>query len=97
MDPDDSGTPQAIRSKFRAGCDYSVRVSSFRLGFVTNWTCSLIPVMISRLVVSLRKAADTSGIRVWNGDHFTSVESGEHEMMNFARPQPSNAVLTVVP
>ena len=38
MDPDDSGIPQAIRSKFRAGCDYSVRVSSFRLGFVTNWT-----------------------------------------------------------
>jgi len=43
--------------------------------------------MISRLVVSLRKAADISLIQVWNEDHFTGAESGEHEMMNFARPQ----------
>lgn len=42
--------------------------------------------MISRLVVSLRKAADTSIIRVWNGDHFTSVETGEHEMMDLVDP-----------
>lgn len=48
--------------------------------------------MISRLVVSLRKAADPSVIRVWDGDHFTTVESGEHEMMNFAGPP--NTVLT---
>ena len=44
--------------------------------------------MISRLVVSLRKVVDTSIIRVWDGDHFTSVESGEHEMMDFADAPP---------
>jgi len=47
--------------------------------------------MISRLVVSLRKAADTSLIQVWDGDHFTGAgagaESTVHEMMDFARPR----------
>jgi len=47
----------------------------------------LIPVMISRLVLSLRKAADITLIQVWDEDHFTGagVESGVHEMMSFAR------------
>jgi len=47
--------------------------------------------------MSLRKAADNSAIRVWDGDHFTSVENGEHEMMNFAGPRPPDAVLTAFP
>ena len=46
----------------------------------------LIPVMISRLVISLRKAVDNSLIQVWDGDHFTGAESGEHETMKFACP-----------
>ena len=46
--------------------------------------------MISRLVLSLRKAADTSLIQVWEGDHFTPVNSdGECEMMSFADPPSS--------
>ena len=41
--------------------------------------------MITRLVLSLRKAADSSLIQIWDGDHFTGAESGEHEMMRFTR------------
>ena len=37
--------------------------------------------MISRLVVSLRKATDGSIVRIWDGDRFASVSgNGEYEM-----------------
>ena len=37
---------------------------------------SIIPVMICRLVLSLRKATDPSVVRAWNVDHFsTQIES----------------------
>jgi len=44
----------------------------------------LISVMISRLVISLRKVVGASLVQAWNGDHFTTVESGGHEMTDFA-------------
>lgn len=44
----------------------------------------LIPVMISRLVISLRKAADGSLVQAWDGGHFTAVEDGVNEMTVFA-------------
>lgn len=48
--------------------------------------------MISRLVLSLRKAADDSLIQVWNEDHFAVVAADEYEMMDFADPPPRRAV-----
>ena len=44
--------------------------------------------MVSHLAISLRQAADTSLTRVWDGDHFTAVESVAHEMIVFANPPP---------
>jgi len=41
---------------------------------------SLIPVMVSRLVISLRKAFNTSLVQAWDGDHFTTLEGYEHNM-----------------
>ena len=42
--------------------------------------------MISSLIISLRKAADGSPVKVWDGGHFAAVVSGEHEMIHFASP-----------
>ena len=50
--------------------------------------------MISRLVISPRKAADTSLVQVWDRDHFTVAESGEYEIMNFAIRRVRNARYT---
>ena len=47
-------------------------------------------MMISRLVVSLRKTVDASLVQVWDGDHFTAAESVVHEMMDFAHPPSSS-------
>ena len=59
-----------------------------RSSFVTNVdpSDSLIPVMISRLVISLRKAVNTSLVQAWDGDHFTAVESGGDEISSFSNP-----------
>jgi len=61
----------------------------------------LIPVMISRLVISLRKAVDASLIQVWDGEHFTAAESGgsAHEMVGFAGlpPPPTPLVIPQFP
>ena len=40
--------------------------------------------MIPHLVISLRKAVDTSLIQIWDWDHFTAVESIMCEMMDSA-------------
>ena len=59
---------------------------------------SLIPMMVSRLVVSLRKTADASLIQVWDGDHFTTAESElPHEMMDFAGPSSSQPPFLPIP
>lgn len=57
---------------------------------------SLIPIMISRLVVSLRKAVDSPFAQVWDGDHFTAVGSGELEMLNFADILPPPAAFSPI-
>lgn len=36
--------------------------------------------MVSRLVISLRKAFDTSLVQAWDGDHFTTLEGYEHNI-----------------
>jgi len=57
----------------------------------------LIPAMISRLVISLRKAIGASLVQAWDGDHFTAVESTGHEMMDFTNPSPSPMVFSPSP
>ena len=56
----------------------------------------MIPMMISRLVISLRKTVDGSLVQVWDEDHFTAVESGVHEMMDFAGPSSSQTPLSPI-
>ena len=56
--------------------------------------------MVSRLVVSLRKAVDASIIQVWDRDHFTVAAGSEtHEMtlMDFAGPSSSQTPLSPTP
>ena len=48
-----------------------------------------MPVMVSRLAVSLGKTVDDSLVQVWDGDHFTLAGSDVHEMMDFAGPLSS--------
>ena len=51
-------------------------------------------MMISRLVISLRKTVDGSLVQVWDEDHFTAAESGVHEMVDFAGPSSSQTPLS---
>jgi len=93
-----------VRTVFQDGVLYFFVMSGFHIAMVSFTflarppirsfppvvITALIPVMISRLVVSLRKAISTSLVRAWDGDHFATVESGEHEMMDFVNPPSSS-------
>lgn len=54
----------------------SSNLCNFELG--AQLTSSVIPVMICRLVLSLRKATDPNLVRAWNVDHFSQVETQLH-------------------
>ena len=43
-------------------------------------------MMISRLVVSVRKTMAASLVQVWDEDHLTAAESRVYEMVDFAGP-----------
>ena len=78
--------------------DHGVRNSPIQTEFVTNLgLSSLIPVMVSRLVISLRKTLDDSLVQIWDEDHFTPAGSDVHEMMDFAAPPPSQPPFLPIP
>ena len=56
----------------------------------------MIPVMISRLVVSLRKTLDASLVQGWDGDHLSVAETSVHEMIDFAGPSMSQTSFSAI-
>jgi len=45
---------------------------------------SLLPLMVSRLALSLKKSADPRSVAEWRVDHFTRVELADVGRVNFA-------------
>ena len=53
-------------------------------------------MIISCLMISLRKTVDGSLVQVRDEDHPTAAESGVHEMMDFAGPSSSQTPLSPI-
>jgi len=49
---------------------YVVHTKPVRSALITS-TVSLIPLMVTRLLLSLRKASDPATVKQWGTDHFT--------------------------
>ena len=57
---------------------------------LTTLTVSLIPLMVTRLILSLRKASDPRMMAQWNVDHFSGVLAFATATAAGSHPTPSD-------